>query len=155
MAKIQCAFLIFLLLGRSGRPKTPPKLHLGSLLALFGSLSPPLAPFWLPFCSLLLPFGSPLAHVWVLLAPFWDPSARFGSLLLTLGALWLPLGSLLLSFGSLLLLLVSLLAPSPNTFSQDSLRRLRGGISVPPFKPGQTPCTHSVSLLGPILAHFA
>ena len=104
------------------------------LLLAIMDLQSRLVPLGSPL-PLWLPFGSPLAHVWVLLAPFWHPSARFGSLLLTFGALWLPLGSLLPPFGSLLLLLVSLLAPSPNTFSQDSLRRLRGGISrqSPPY----------------------
>ena len=52
-----------------------------------------LAPFWLPFGSLLDPVGSPwlpLAPFWLSLAPFWLPLAPF----------WLPLAPLMVQNGA-------------------------------------------------------
>ena len=55
-----------------------------------------LAPFWLPFGSLLAPFWLPLAPFWLPLAPFWLPLAQL--LAGTLRAPFLTFGSLLASF---------------------------------------------------------
>ena len=103
--------------------------------AFWSPVGSPLAPFWLPLAA----FWLPLAPLWLTFGSFWLPLGTLRLALVPFCSLLVPFGCLLAPFcppfGSLLPLLGSLLAPSPNTFPQHFLHRLRGGISrqSPPY----------------------